>query len=213
MRRASFEGSKKDQFMPTSLPGFPLLPRARIFLAALMVAPTLIAAQTPPPAQSPARKFEQDGLKIELAALPPDTTRAFFMGRGFARKDADHLVAKACVFRSAIGSAFSKAGSPAVSIDLKQWQVLSAGHDKGGAAPPRREDWSPVWQARGLSEDAKVAFYWALFPTRQTFAAGDYNWGMLTFGLPAGTKFSLKLVWRTGGTKHETMLKDLTCGK
>ncbi len=212
--------------MPASLPGFPFQLRTGLFLAALMLAalvitPTLTAAQAPPtaqappPTQSPASKFERDGLKIELAALPPDTTRAFFMGRGFARKDADQLVAGGCVFRSAIGSAFSKAGSPAVTIDLKQWRVVAVetGSDATGAAPRQRETWTPVWQARGLSEDAQVAFYWALFPTRQTFAAGDYNWGMLTFGLPAGTQFSLKLVWQTGDIKHETMLKDLTCGK
>ena len=68
------------------------------------------------------RRLERDGLKLELAALTADQTRAFLIGRGFAAKDADFVVATGCVFRSAIGSAFGKAGEPEVTLALRKWQ-------------------------------------------------------------------------------------------
>ena len=159
--------------------------------------------------QPPARKLEQNGLKLELAPLPPDTVRAFFMGRGFGSKHADHLVATGCVFRSAIGSSRQQANAPPVTTDLAQWRILRPG--RPAAVLKTREQWQEEWRQRGLDEDARVAFYWALFPTRQTFAAGDYNWGMLTFALPPGSRFDLKLVWQENARTREALMKDLTC--
>ena len=156
-------------------------------------------------------RIERDGLKLELAPLGADPVRAFFLARGFPDKDAVHVVDGACLFRSAIGSAETAAGSPEVTLSLAEWRVTPAGGE--AAAPTVREDWETIWKARGVPEDAATAFYWSLFPTEQTFHANDYNWGFLTFGLPPGSTFDLTLTWRTGTTPHSTTIKGLQCAR
>lgn len=182
-----------------------ILPAAVLTVAVLFAGP--VAAQHEP---TPVR-IERDGLKLELAPLTPDQVRAFFTARGFSSADAEHIVATGCVFRSAIGSAFSRAGDPEVRAALAEWRVITAGES---ARPPRtREDWEAVWQERGVGEEPATAFYWSLFPTEQTFAPTDYNWGFLTFGLPPGTRFAAELRWSNAGKKHSAQLEGLECGK
>lgn len=156
-------------------------------------------------------RVEQDGLKVELAPLGADPVRAFLLARGFPADDTEHVVESACLFRSAIGSAHTGKGAPEVAVTLTQWHVTPAVGEP--AAPMVREDWEPVWKARSVPEDAATAFYWALFPTEQVFYPNDYNWGFLTFGLPAGTMFELQLSWSSGGSVHNTTIKGLQCAR
>jgi hypothetical protein len=161
--------------------------------------------------ESTARKLEQNGLKLEIAPLLPDQVRAFFLGRGFSATDADHIVTTGCVFRSAIGSAFRNTGEPAVSVSLSRWRVRQT---SGEAHPPvTRDKWAVHWKKRAIGEDAATAFHWALFPAEQTFAPTDYNWGLLTFGLPPATRFTLELYWRTGERDYNARLENLQCGQ
>jgi hypothetical protein len=156
-------------------------------------------------------RYERDGLKLELAPLAPDQVRAFFTARGFTAADADHIVATGCVFRSAIGSAFRKPDDPEVRTALAEWRVTPAGES---ARPPRtREDWETDWRQRSVGEEPATAFYWSLFPTEQTFAPTDYNWGFLTFGLPPGTRFAVELRWSSAGKIYSTQVERLECGK
>ena len=98
-----------------------------------------------------------------------------------------------------------------VRAALAEWRVITAGES---ARPPRtREDWEAVWQERGVGEEPATAFYWSLFPTEQTFAPTDYNWGFLTFGLPPGARFDLELAWSSADKVHNARLEGLTCGK
>ncbi|MDX2288202.1 MAG: hypothetical protein NW217_05205 [Hyphomicrobiaceae bacterium] len=154
-------------------------------------------------------RIEQHGLRLELAPLGADPTRAFFLARGFATADVEHIVASACLFRSAIGSSHAAEGSPEITVALADWRVSARGE------PPRpphmREDWGAVWTARGVPEEAATAFYWSLFPTAQTFYPADYTWGFLSFGLPPGTVFDLTLTWRSAGTVHSTTREGLAC--
>lgn len=182
---------------------------ALVFAAVgLAMAPSCVAAEQ---RGTGAVRLERDGLKIELSPLEPDQVRAFFTARGFAPADADHIVATGCVFRSAIGSAFTKVGDPEVSAALAEWRITRAGEAQ---RPPRtREDWEAIWKQRGVGEEPATAFYWSLFPTEQTFSATDYNWGFLTFGLPPGTRFDLELRWGSAGKVHSARLEGLTCGK
>jgi hypothetical protein len=179
------------------------------------VLPTTVAILCAMPcahaAEPSARTLERDGLKLETAPLQPDQVRAFFLARGFSAADAEHVVTQGCVFRSAIGNAHAEAGAPEVVIALGAWKVTPAG---GGARAPRtREDWDADWKTRGVGDDAATAFHWSLFPTEQTFAATDYNWGFLTFGLEPGTRFTLDLVWLSAGRTFTATLEGLECGK
>ncbi|MCP5372733.1 MAG: hypothetical protein H6907_13465 [Hyphomicrobiales bacterium] len=144
---------------------------------------------------------------MELAPLPREPAAAFFLNRGFPLAEARRIAETGCVFRSAIGHAGAPADLP-VHLDLTQWQIAV-----GGQWRPYRtkEDWLASFDPETVPQKALVAFQWALFPTRQTFGAGDYNWGIHAFGLAPGTVFDLRAVWRLGETRHETILEGLAC--
>jgi len=162
------------------------------------------------PTNSAAIKWSGEGLKLELQALSLDLTRAFFLGRGFNAKSADHIAQTGCIFRAALGNSGLTASSPAVSIRLANWRTIRP----DGRHPVRtREDWAKIWEARNISETAKTAFHWALFPTTQSYQSTDYNWGMISFALPPGSRFDLEVHWLQGGEKKMKLLKNLECGK
>jgi len=156
-------------------------------------------------------RIERDGLKLELASMDRDQVRAFFLARGFPPKDAEHVAQTACLYRSAIGSAFTLPQAPSVSVALSDWQVTPAGGKP--QATKVREHWEGAWKEREVPQDAATAFYWSLFPTEQTFAPTDYNWGFLTFGLASGTLFDLAIFWRTDGTEHTAKIEGLQCAQ
>lgn len=183
----------------------------RLSIMTALVGVTLLAPLPAAGQDANVRTLERDGLKLELAPIEPDAVRAFFLGRGFRAEDAELLVGQGCMFRSAIGSAAKSADAPPVTVSLTRWRVTPTG------APPRppltREDWERTWAELKVAEDASVAFYWALFPTEQTFSPNDYNWGMLTFGLGAGTGFALDVAWSAGGKDHTERMEGLACAK
>ncbi len=155
-------------------------------------------------------KLERAGLKLEMQALRPDVVRAFFIGRGFSAAGALMIARQGCVFRSAIGNGAGAAGAPEIAIDLRRWRILA----KGGAGAMRiREEWQKIWRERQIPENARTAFYWALFPTEQNYGPTDYNWGMLTFGLAPGERFDLVLRWEYGDKEQEMTLKGLQCAQ
>ena len=166
----------------------------------------LLAAQAP----DPVRRWEGNGLKLELEPLLPDQVSAFFIGRGFPAEAAGLVAREGCLFRVALGNSSGAAGAPAVDIRLKDWGAVT----REGRKPLRvREDWEPLWDKLNLDTESRVAFRWALFPTEQTFGAADFNWGYLAFGLPVGTPFAADLAWRTGGKAYTRRIEGLECGK
>lgn len=189
-------------------PGFRL---CLLFLPALLALPGLTTAQAQSlKLKTPLLKWQENGLTLELQAVPPDLVRAFFLARGFDKANADLIAGQGCIFRSSIGNSATKANAPAVSIDLKNWHVLAG--DKI-TAPRPREAWEDFWQKKKIPDRAKTAFYWALMPTKQTWQPGDYNWGMISFALPAGTKFDLEISWQRVGKPHKHLFKNLECAK
>jgi len=173
-------------------------------------------------------KWSGHGLKLELQTMPLDLVRAFFLGRGFSKENAEIIAQHGCIFRSAIGNSGTKASDPATTIDLNKWRSkrrIPALPDKGWTIYPplassalpfpplTREDWDKFWQKRKISEGARTALYWALFPTKQTYQASDYNWGMISFALAPQTRFNLEVHWQMAGVPQKHVFKNLECGK
>lgn len=155
------------------------------------------------------RHIARDGLKLEIAPLTRVQIEAFLVGRGLSRSDAGKAAVRGCFFRSAIANAATQPEAAEVRIVLGDWRV-SAGTDQA-RAPGMREDWDAYWASEKVSGAPAVAFHWAHFPSEQTFAAGDHNWGFLTFMRPPGSTFALDVVWHRGGERHHARLENLTC--
>jgi hypothetical protein len=183
----------------------------RVFLVCLVLLPGLVQAGVSrgvdPQTGLKFWKLQQQGLSLELRQRLPDQTRAFFQARGFARAIADRI-ATACVLQT-IGGHHAPDGPAPVHIDLAEWRVITP----DGERPPKlKSRWDAEWAPGQVSRAARIAFRWATFPTVQTFSAGgDYGWGMISFDLPPGSHFDLRLRWRQGGQAREARIDDIEC--
>ena len=144
--------------------------------------------------------LDQDGLHLELRQIEPDRARAFFAARGFPKPLVERL-ARACPFQTVVRNQ----GPAPITLDRHQWRL-------DGDRPLRlKDDWLTWLRTRGAPGAALIAFRWGTFPTRQTFAPGDYNWGLTLFDRPPGSRFDLRLRWRAGQDEREAVIGDLQC--
>ncbi len=199
---------------PTGFPGFK---RASYILRVLRIVPLLL------PLMASADVIKEvdseglitwqllsNGLKLKLVQRLPDQTRAFFQGRGFSA-DIANKIASSCVFQT-IGENISEGeDSGSVSIALDQWLVKYAHAQR----PIKlKETWDREWPEGSVSKASRIAFHWAMFPTKQSFEpGGDYGWGMTSFGLPPGAKFDLHVFWKLDGQVKDDWIKHLECAK
>lgn len=158
-------------------------------------------------AQLPYWEITEQNLSIRLVQRLPDQTRGFFEARGFAKADAE-TIAQSCVFQTVFKNLSTPARPVTIDYDLKEWRV------RAGAAQRQlktREDWQREWVARGIAQPARLAFEWALLPTRQTYHVSDYNWGMSVYDLKPGTRFALDVVWRENGNPRRARIDGVRC--
>jgi hypothetical protein len=145
--------------------------------------------------------------RFELIQRLPDQTRGFFEARHFPAAVADEI-ARSCIFQTIIRNTGAAGDGAAVAVDLGDWRVA---HD-GREDPLRLKDpWLAAWPDAQVGRDAKLAFRWAMFPASQEFLPGDYNWGMTAFGLPPGTGFDLRIVWRSAGRAESGWIRGIEC--
>jgi len=154
--------------------------------------------------------LNNDAFGLELIQRLPDQTRGFFQGRGFSRQVADQIATE-CVLQT-IGKNNSSAstGKKSIQYNLQDWKVSVGGHLQGIKL---KEQWEREWgDDPQISNAARIAFRWATFPTQQEFEpGGDFNWGMISFGLPPGTEFDLKVRWTQNGKAQSHWIKHIEC--
>lgn len=158
-------------------------------------------------ANLPYWELSAPGMSVRLVQRLPDQTRAFFLARGFSR-EAVELIAQSCVFQTVFRNTSAAADPGPLEYDLREWVVQAGGRRQGMKT---REDWAVIWAELDTPKAARIAFEWALFPTRQTYHPGDYNWGMSIFGLEPGSRFDLTLVWQQYGERHSARIEGLQC--
>jgi len=151
--------------------------------------------------------FTAGDIEIELIQRLPDQTRALFMNHDFSRAVIEQL-ARSCMFQTIVRNTGNSGSGGAVSIDLTEWRV----HDGEKPRPillkePLLESWSDA----DASPAAKLVVRWGMFPTRQDYLPGDYNWGLTAYGVPPGEEFDLDVYWRAGGRQHSAMIPGIVC--
>jgi hypothetical protein len=151
--------------------------------------------------------FTAGDVEIELIQRLPDQTRGFFQARDFPAAVADEIAGN-CIFQTIIRNRSASDAGPPVAIDLETWRIR---HDKAEGGMKLKESWLASWPEATVGQAARLAFQWALFPTRQEFLPGDYNWGMTAYGLPAGSVFDLLVVWNSGGVADSGWIRGIEC--
>lgn len=185
--------------------GLAIVPAAALLVSANACAELITG--TDADAQLPFWEWRAPGMSLRLVQRLPDQSRAFFLARGFSRADVE-LIAQACVFQTVFKNLSPPAAPAVIEYDLRDWVAQAGGQARGMKT---REDWAEVWAERGVPQSARIAFEWALYPTHQTYHAGDYNWGMSVFDLAPGDSFDLVIHWNQGGERHTATLAGMRC--
>jgi hypothetical protein len=145
------------------------------------------------------------GIALTLAQIQPDQVRGFYSARGFPPEAIEHLATRHCVFQTVLRN---ESGDGPIRFDLADWRTETA---TGVHRLKLVRDWLPEWERYGVSESARLAFHWALFPTDHTYEVGDWNMGMTTYALPLGTRFDLRVVYWRDQRRHTLPLPGVRC--
>ncbi len=167
----------------------------------------------------------QSSLDLRLVQRLPDQTRGFYQGRGFTKQQADDI-GTSCVFQTIVKNTALKGSGEPISISLKTWRLKkihvplnSLSKEEPEQGIKLKEDWAKEWSSikdkeKQVKLSARIAFKWSTFPSEQTFEpGGDYNWGMISFGLAPGEQFDLQLVWQTTQQSYKKWLRNIQCPK
>ncbi len=150
-------------------------------------------------------QVQEAGVRIQLIQRLPDQTRAFFQGRGFAPAAAERI-ARRCVLQTVVTNSADNPGP--IRVDLHDWGFRQA----AGFHPLLLKDrWQQRWQQLGVPRAARIAFQWALFPTTQVFAPGDWNMGMTTYPVEPGTRMEVRVQWTGEGRPHQALIGPVRC--
>jgi hypothetical protein len=158
-------------------------------------------------AASPAQSWEAraHGVHLSLTQILPDQVRGFYGARGFAPDAVELMATRHCFFQTVLRN---ESAGVAIHFNLREWKV----HASGTEQPLKLvADWLPEWERRGVSEPARTAFRWALFPAEQSYEVGDWNMGMITLAHVAGGRFDLRAQWHENNERRETTLRGVRC--
>lgn len=146
-------------------------------------------------------------VSIRLVQRLPDQSRAYFMARNFPSEYIEKI-AQSCVFQSIFKNTAPANKDHEIKYDLSEWRITYKNKQHGLRI---RENWLAEWQVNKVPKAAQIAFEWSLFPTRQRYQPGDFNWGMIMFGLPLGAYFDLHLVWYENDLQLQANILNMQC--
>ena len=148
-----------------------------------------------------------EGVFFSLTQILPDQVRAFYVNRGFTLEQIEDY-AVSCVYMTVLRN---DSAPGAVHFVSQDWSVSVDG---------RRHLLAPVSQwidrlaAAGAARPALIAFRWAQFPPQQEYKpGGDWNQGMLSIGLPPGSRFDISAHWDIAGKAYRSELTGVRCAE
>jgi hypothetical protein len=149
-------------------------------------------------------EVDTQGMHLRLTQISPEQARAFMLNRGMDRQSVEEF-AHACVYMTVVRN---ESRQP-IEHNLAYWHYVP--DDGKPQAMQTKHDWLSRWQPRNFSRAVKLAFEWSQLPVDQTFFAGDWNQGMTTFALPAGSRFDVFYRWKQNGKLQEGKLQHVQC--
>ena len=153
----------------------------------------------------PTWEVDTKGVHLRLTQITPEQARAFMLGRGMDKQSVEEF-AHACVYMTVVRNE----GKQAIDHNLADWHYLPEGSGQPKALLTKH-DWLTRWQPRNFSRPVRLAFEWSQFPVEQTFFPGDWNQGMTTFALPAGSRFDVLHRWKQNGRLYEGKMQNVQC--
>lgn len=152
----------------------------------------------------PTWEVETQGVHLRLTRISPEQARAFMQGRGLDPASVEEF-AHTCVYMTVVRNERKQP----IGHDLGYWRFVPEGGRP--QAMLTKHDWLERWQPRDLPKPVRLAFEWSQFPVEQTFYPGDWNQGMTTFALPAGSRFDLIYRWKQNGKLQQGKLQHVQC--
>ena len=152
----------------------------------------------------PTWEIDTRGVHLRLTQITPEQARAFMLNRGMDKQSVEEF-AHTCVYMTVVRN---ESKHP-IDHNFAYWRYLPEnGQPKSMLT---KHDWLSRWQPRNFSRSVKLAFEWSQFPTEQIFSPGDWNQGMTTFELPAGSRFDVIYRWKQNDKLHEGKLQNVQC--
>lgn len=152
-------------------------------------------------------EVDAHGVHFSLTQILPEQAKAFYVNRGFTLKQIEAYTTS-CVYMTVLRN---DSAPDVIHFISKSWPVLVNG--KSHALVPV-DKWVQRLSKKNTKKSALIAFRWAQFPTEQEYEpGGDWNQGMLSFGLPPGSQFDVIARWDSKGKVYETKLQGVKCAK
>ena len=146
-----------------------------------------------------------NGISFSLKQILPNQVDAFYIGRGFSRKQIKPYT-DTCVYTTILRND-NAVGR--VHFIRHNWDIISGGKTQN---PPKNSAWLQQFKQTSTAKSALIAFNFAQFPEEQTYEPnGDWNQGMLSVNLPIGSQFDLIVRWDINQKPYQFTLKGINC--
>jgi hypothetical protein len=149
-------------------------------------------------------RVEKDGMGFRLTGIRPDQIRAVYGARGFSEQ-AVQTLARACFFQTVIRNDTT---DRTARVNLAEWRIEN--HAAGRPLTLER-DWQWRLQDMKLTPALRQTLRYALFPTVQQFAPGDWIMGMTSISPPPAERFNVRVRWHMGDDAFEALIEGVEC--
>ena len=145
------------------------------------------------------------GVNFSLTQILPEQGQAFYVNRGFSLKEIEPYTSS-CVYMTVLRN---ESAPGKIHFISNSWKVLINGKEHSLVSIDK---WVKKLTTSNTKKSALIAFRWAQFPSEQEYEpGGDWNQGMLSVGLPAGSKFDVIASWDIEGKVYEAKLQGVQC--
>jgi len=148
-----------------------------------------------------------NGVHFSLTQILPEQVQAFYVNRGFTLSQIEPY-ASSCVYMTVLRNDNAPG---AIHFISNTWSAIVDGEKHTLVSVDK---WVQHLTMNNTKKSALVAFRWAQFPVEQEYEpGGDWNQGMLSFGLPAGSQFDAIARWDIDGEAYEAKLQGVQCAR